>query len=141
MLRKVIGKITLAVVLIFVAVAGGCAALMLTKGQTEVAAMFIVVLVVIVLMNAPASTKDVFQKLILLVPVPPRTTPSGAALLLGYDDAKIYAALEHCFKGVDTHGIVLKYRGVRIYDPDSKTFEIKGEKLRPKFIRVLKQTK
>ena len=141
MIERDAGKFGLTFLIVFTGILVGFALVALRDGYPFFAIILVATAVALAVYRLPSFGKMTFQRLTLLVPVPTHTSANGAALILEHDDAEIYAALKKCVKRVESGGVLLEYRGLRIYDPTSQTFEINKQKLHPKQIKVLNATK
>jgi hypothetical protein len=136
-LQKKVGKQMLVMFAVFIATLCGFAMLALNAGYPAPAVFLFFAATALAILNFPKFGRMVFQKLTLMIPVPQNASAGEAALMLERDDAKIYAALRHCKTKVEAGGIRLEYRGTLIFDPLTLTFEINGEQLHPKHIKIM----
>jgi len=140
MIEREAGKFGLTFLIVFTGILVGFALVALRHGYIFFTIFLVATAAALAIYRIPSFGKMAFQRLTLLVPVPAHTTVNEAALILEHDDAEIYLALAKYAKRVEANGILLKYRGLRIYDPVSQTFEINKETLHPKQIKILKVT-
>jgi len=141
MIEREAGKFGLTFLIVFAGTLVGFALVALKNGYPFFAIIIVATAVALAVYRLPSFGKMAFQRLTLLVPVPTHTSANGAALILEHDDAEIYAALKKYVKLVESGGVLLEYRGLRIYDPTTQTFEINKQKLHPKQVKVLNATK
>ena len=77
------------------------------------------------------------QKLSLFVPVPFDAPTETIPLLLDISDVKIYFWVRARGKTTPADGgVIVVYKGEKIYWPSSKTFQIAGERYPPQAISV-----